>query len=276
MELVQLNTKQFGRFCEFIYRTSGIRIAENKRTLLSNRIRRRLKDGQDFDDYYAFLTSPRGNGEVGNFIDAITTNETFFFRTEPHFEWLTSTFLDEVIAAERRGERSRSLRIWSAACATGAEPYSIAICLLENKHRLRDWSLEIVATDISEETLSTARAGLFRERAVEAVSDKQRRRFFTGPLEDGGLQVRPEVRDLARFEYHNLMNPMPEGPFDCVFIRNVLIYFDRTSKETVVKNLIAALAPGGYLVVGPSEGIYDMLAPLERQTPFLYRKPTGP
>lgn len=276
VQLEQLNKRQFDRFCDFIYRASGIRIAENKQSLLSNRIRRRLQDGQDFEAYYRYLTSPQGNGELAHFIDAVTTNETFFFRTEAHFEWLRSDFLDEVTAAARRGERKQELRIWSAACATGAEPYSIAICLLENLHRLRDWSLSIVGTDISAEALVEAREAIFRPRAIEAVDERRLRRYFERPLPDGQRRVHANVRDLVRFEYHNLMTHRADTPFDCIFVRNVLIYFDQASKETVVANLIDALVPGGYLVVGPSEGIYNMLEPLERKKTFLYRKPHQP
>jgi chemotaxis protein methyltransferase CheR len=276
VELEQLNARQFDRFRDLIYRTSGIRIADNKQSLLSNRIRRRLRPGQDFDAYYRYVTSPEGNGEIEHFLDAITTNETFFFRTESHFDWFRSDFLGEVVAAERRGERPRSLRIWSAGCATGAEPYSLAICLRENLYRLRDWTLEIVGTDISEEALRAARDGRFKPRAVEAVTEKQRRRYFEGPADDGSWRVRPEVRELVRFECHNLMRPMSTAPFDCVLIRNVLIYFDQASKTVVVRNLIEALAPGGFLVVGPSEGLHGMLEPLERRTMFLYRKPREP
>ncbi|MHC5113960.1 MAG: CheR family methyltransferase [Planctomycetota bacterium] len=274
VELEQLTREQFDRFCAFIYRKSGIRIAENKLTLLSNRIRKRLRGGQDFEAYYRFLVSPSGRGEIGHFIDAITTNETFFFRTEMHFEWFDTAFLDELVNAARRDQRPRSLRIWSAGCATGAEPYTIAICLRENAHRLVDWKLEIVGTDISDEALGAAREGLFRPRAFEAVPESLLNRYFEDAEVGDGLRVRKSVRDLVRFENHNLLTPMNSGPFDCVFIRNVLIYFDRASKEVVVRNLVDALAPGGYLVVGPSEGLYDMLDPLERCSTFLYRKPT--
>jgi chemotaxis protein methyltransferase CheR len=185
-------------------------------------------------------------------------------------------FLTEIVKTQRLQGRERSLRIWSAGCATGAEPYSIAICLLENLYRLRDWDLSILGTDISDEAIEAARAGVFRPRAVEAVTEKQLRRYFEGPLEDDNWRVRSNVRELTTFQNHNLLSAMREPPFDCIFIRNVLIYFDRASKEIVVGHLIDALAPGGYLVVGPSEGIYDMLDPLERLTPYLYRKPEGP
>jgi chemotaxis protein methyltransferase CheR len=132
--------------------------------------------------------------------------------------------------------------------------------------------LTIVGTDISEEALGEAREGWFTARTVEAVTERQFRRYFEEPGEDGRWRVRRQVRELVRFDRHNLMTPMNAAAFDCVFIRNVLIYFDRESKRTVIGNLIDALVPGGYLVVGPSEGVYDMLEPLERLAPFLYRR----
>ncbi len=276
MELEQLNPKQFTRFRDFIYEKSGIRINDNKLSLLSNRIRRRLRGGEfeGFDAYYRHLTSPRGLDELGPFLDEVTTNETSFFRTVAHFDWFKTDFLSQVVAAERQGKRRPALRIWSAACAGGAEPYTIAICLLENLYRLRGWSLTILGTDISEEALEAARQGIFRSRPIEAVSQRQRRRYFQALKDDDDRwQVKAQLRKMARFARHNLMTPSPQEPFDCIFIRNVLIYFDRQSKETVVDNLMKALVPGGYLVVGPSEGIYDMLDPLQRHCPFLYQKP---
>jgi chemotaxis protein methyltransferase CheR len=242
--------------------------------LLSNRIRGRLKAGnfENFDVYYRFLTSPAGAAELEGFLDAITTNETFFFRTEKHFEWLKNDFITELIAQQRAGERSPALRIWSAGCANGAEPYSIAMCLSENMHRLRDWSLSIVGTDISEEMLRAARAGIFKSRAIESVTEKQRRRYFQYRADDDLWKVRPALKKMTEFKKHNLMQPLVEPAFDCVFIRNVLIYFDRESKQTALDNLLKALAPGGYLVVGPSEGVYDMLGHLQKVTPLIYQK----
>ena len=275
MENVQLGEHDFRRFRDLVYAKSGIRVPDNKVSLLSNRVRRRLKARGlcDFGQYYRYLTGPSGDLEISHFLDAVTTNETFFFRTDSHFEWLTNEFVPQVVARKREGSRPASLKIWSAGCATGAEPYTLAICLLENRYRLRDWSVEILATDISEETLREAREGIFGRRAVEDVSQKRLRRWFNPVDGEERWQVRPALVESVRFEHHNLMDPMREGPFDCVFIRNVLIYFDRESKQQVVSNLVEALAPGGYLVVGPSEGIYDMLQPLERCKTLIYRKP---
>ena len=145
--LERLNPRQFGKFRDFIYEHSGIRIDEKKVTLLSNRIRRRLRAGDfaDFDAYYRFLTSPAGVAELEEFLDAITTHETFFFRTQKQFDWLKQELLGELVAEQLAGKRPPALRMWSAGCATGAEPYSMAICLAENMFacgggRSRSWA----------------------------------------------------------------------------------------------------------------------------------------
>jgi chemotaxis protein methyltransferase CheR len=164
------------------------------------------------------------------------------------------------------------LRIWSAGCANGAEPYSIAICLAENMYRLRDWSLTILGTDLSEDMLRTARAGSYKPRTVEAVSEQQRRRYFQHRAAEDAWEVRPEIKRMVDFQRHNLIEPQRESGFDCVFIRNVLIYFDQESKRVAINHLLNALAVGGYLVVGPSEGIHEMLGSLRKHSPLLYQK----
>ena len=208
VELVRLNPSQFERFRDFVYAKSGIRIPDNKVTMLSNRIRRRLKarEVDDFDDYYRYLTGPASGEELEHFLDSITTNETSFFRTPHHFDWLRTEFLREVVARARDGERPRSLRIWSAGCATAAEPYTIAICLKENLYRLRDWELTVVGTDISQEALREAREARFAPRALQCFDEERDlRRHFLPVDEKDRRQVRPDVRELVEFECHNLM-----------------------------------------------------------------------
>jgi chemotaxis protein methyltransferase CheR len=271
----KLSLPQFDRFRDFIYRQSGIRMDVTKITLVSNRIRRRLRAGDfgDFDTYYKHLTSPQGAGELEQFLDAITTNETHFFRTPTHFEWFKGDFLSEVILKQRRGERLANLRVWSAACSTGEEPYSLAICATENSLRLKDWKISVVGTDISEAVLKEARQAVYRQRSLEEVTPVQLKRYFDAQADGQSWQVRPPVKALVEFRRHNLMEPLRLPPFDCIFIRNVLIYFDRDSKRAVISNLIGAMARGGYLVVGPSEGVYDMLDPLVKKAAYLYQKP---
>jgi chemotaxis protein methyltransferase CheR len=273
-ELTKLTSDEFTRFQEFIYRQTGIRMQEGKITLLSNRIRRRLRDLglESFDDYYRLLAKGELAGELEQFIDAITTNETHFFRTGGHFEWFQGPFFDDLVARAAAGRHDRSLRAWSAACSSGEEAYSLAICLAEAGPRLAGWRLSVLGTDISEAMVAQARRATYRERALEQVSAERRRRHFI--TTDGQeWQVKPAFAKLCEFRRHNLLEPLRGQAFDCIFIRNVLIYFDRGSKELAVKHLVASLAPGGYLVVGPADGIYDMLGDLHRETTFLYRKP---
>lgn len=272
-KIEQLNAKEFQRFRAFIYEQSGIKIGEGKVSLLSNRIRRRLKTCGfvDFEAYYRFLTSPEATGELEFFLDAITTNETFFFRTTAHFQWLSASFLPEVLAACHRGERPPALRFWSAACASGAEPFSIAICLAEHKLRLRDWSLNILGTDISEQQLAKAREAIFPSRSVASLSRDRLRRFLQ-PASDDTWQVRPVIREMVELKQHNLMQPMPRHRFDCIFLCNVLIYFDRESKQMVVDNVTNALAEGGYLVTGPSEGLFEVLRGMRKHSACVYQK----
>ncbi|MFM8707818.1 MAG: CheR family methyltransferase [Planctomycetia bacterium] len=273
-ELQRLTPEQFGRFEQFIYRQTGIRMREGKLTLLSNRIRRRLKDlGLDsFEEYYRLLVAKRLPGELELFIDAITTNETHFFRTGGHFDWFGGPFLDDLVARAASGRHDRSVRAWSAACSSGEEAYSLAICLLEARQRLAGWRLSVLGTDISEAMVAQARRGVYRQRSLEQVSAARLESHFSAPGGDEWT-VKPAVASLCEFRRHNLLDPLPGPGFDCIFIRNVFIYFDRGSKETAVRNLVAALAPGGFLVVGPSDGIYDLLGDLRRESTFLYRKP---
>jgi chemotaxis protein methyltransferase CheR len=274
MEPQRLSQRQFNRFSDFIYDKSGIRINFNKVLLLSNRIRRRLKSCErgSFDEYYRYLKSPAGVNEVEHFLDAVTTNETFFFRSEKHFHWLRNDFINGWISSHSSDRVPRPLRIWSAACSTGAEPYSIAICLAENRHRLRDFAVSILATDVSREILGIAREGKFKSRTMESVTLQQRRRYFQVLPEQDTWQIKPEIREMVEFKHHNLVKPPPALKFDCIFICNVLIYFDQDSKQRAIENLLNALNVGGYLVFGPSEGVSGMLDSLKKISPLVYQK----
>ena len=275
MDPEKLTPQQFALFKDLIYRHSGIRVDESKITLVSNRIRRRLREHKldCFDAYHSYLTSREGFGEMAFFLDEITTNETHFFRTQSHFDWFKGDFITEQLALERAGQRrDRKLRIWSAACSTGEEVYSLGICLAENGLRLKGWESTIVGTDLSDSVLKDAREGVYRQRSLEHVSEQQLKRYFDADMANQTWSVRSIVRQGCEFGQHNLMEPMRQPLFDCIFIRNVLIYFDRESKAVVIKHLMNALNRGGYLVVGPSEGIYDMLEPLQKRQTFLYQK----
>ena len=273
--LISLTPDQFTMFQKFIYEKTGIWTLDGKTALLSNRIRRRLRDRglESFDEYYKVLTSGAVAGELEAFIDAITTNETHFFRTSDHFDWFSGPFLDGLIARAAAGQRERSLRVWSAACSTGEEPYSLAICLAENAPRLAGWSLQVVGTDICETALETARAATYGSKALEHVSAERLTRHFTADRTGESWRLKPSVAGLCEFRRHNLLDPMPGPKFDCIFIRNVLIYFDRGSKPVALRHLVDALHGGGFLVAGSTDGAHDFLAGLERRTIFAYQKP---
>ncbi|XZE33120.1 CheR family methyltransferase [Pirellulaceae bacterium SH501] len=272
-ELERLTPQQFELFQKFIYSQCGIKIDLSKITLVSNRIRRRLQPSncEDFDAYYRFIRSKAGKSELVDFFDAITTNETSFFRTVSNFEWFKNEYLPQLLREKSEGKRSPTLRIWSAACSSGEEPYSIAMCLSEESRIVREWNVEIVGTDISESSLKRAREALYTKRTMQELDSNRIAKYFTEETPNH-YRLRPTITRMVSFSNHNLMEPLQEKPFDCIWIRNVLIYFDRISKAKVIENLVRSLVSGGYLVVGPSEGIYDMLGMLQKRNTFLYQK----
>jgi chemotaxis protein methyltransferase CheR len=274
MNHVELTDGEYQKYCELIYRVAGIRIAENKRVMVGNRVRRRLRATgiSSFAEYHVFLTSAAGTDEMPLFLDAITTNETYFLRDIQNYEWLGSTFLPEMIQQAVLRKRPKTLRIWSAACSTGEEPYSVALQILAKKPLLAGWRTTILGTDLSGAVLNAARAGRYDARAIRLIEPAQRTMFFDQAPAAEHWTVKPEVKALVTWKQHNLLFPLKEDPFDCIFLKNVLIYFDTESKQSVVKNVIDALAKGGYLVIGPTEGIYTMLDSLTKLKPWLYQR----
>jgi chemotaxis protein methyltransferase CheR len=274
MRATELTDEEFKRFCGLIYRTAGIRIADTKRVLVANRVRRRLRATGigTFAEYYALVTSPAGAAEMPLFLDAITTNETYFYRDRHQYVWLGETFLPEIAQRAVGRLHPRTLRIWSAACSTGEEPYSIGLQLMAKRYLFASWRLKIVGTDLSGAVLDSARKGSYDERAVHLISVEERKRYFEEDPQSRRWTVKDEVRSLVTWKLHNLLQPLREDPFDCIFLKNVLIYFDMASKQTVVRNVLASLARGGYLIVGPTEGIYSMLDPLTKLKPWLYQR----
>jgi chemotaxis protein methyltransferase CheR len=274
MNLTELTDDEFAKFLALIYRVAGIRIAETKRVLVSNRVRRRLRATgiETFAAYHAFLTSPAGAGEMPAFIDAVTTNETYFFRDQPHYDWLADELIPSVLSEAAARRRPRTLRIWSAACSTGEEPYSIALKLADRRAEFAGWRLNVIGTDISGAALEAARAAVYEARALQRVDDATRKKRFDEDAASGRWTLKADVRTLVAFQSHNLLRPLGAEPFDCVFLKNVLIYFDVKSKQTVVDHVLGSMAKGGYLVTGPTEGIHGMLGSLARIKPWLYQR----
>jgi chemotaxis protein methyltransferase CheR len=275
MPEAELTEAEFHKFRDLIYRVAGIRIPDTKKVMITNRLRRRLRATgiASFAAYHAMLTGPGRDTELPAFLDAITTNETYFFRDVHHFDWFGGVFLPEAIRQVRLGRRPRSLRVWSAACATGEELYSIALKLHEHRAALAGWRLTLLGTDLSTAALASARAACYDARAVRLIPPETRDAYFEHDPAGDRWSLKPEIRALATWKRHNLLDPIKEAPFDCIFVKNVLIYFDPESKQRVVRNLLAAMSGDGSLVVGPTEGIQNMLGTLQREKTWLYRRP---
>ena len=232
MDLTKLTSDEFDRFRVFIYEETGIRLADGKITLLSNRIRRRLRelDIELFEEYYNLLTQKKLKGELEHFIDAVTTNETHFFRTGGHFDWFIDSFLPTIRTEASEKKRDKSLRIWSAACSSGEELYTLAICVDESRHQFAGWKISLLGSDISETMISAARKGVFPNRSLDQTTDERRSRYFAQLQDDAGWSIRSRLINMCGFKRHNLLDAVPDDPFDCIFIRNVFIYFDKKSK----------------------------------------------
>jgi chemotaxis protein methyltransferase CheR len=271
----ELTQEEYEKFCAKIYEVSGIRIPGTKKVMISNRLRRRLRATgiTGFTEYYRHLISPAGTGEMPLFLNEITTNETYFYRDIHQFDWLNESFFPEIAEEGRLRKRPKKLRIWSAASSTGEELYSIAMRLAPLRSQFAGWTTTLLGTDLSVAALDAARAGSYDERAVRLVSQPERQRFFDFDPQTSRHTVKDELRSMTVWKSHNLLQPLKEEPFDCIFIKNVLIYFDAESKRVVTRHLINSVARGGYLVVGPTEGIYNMLEPLEKRKPWLYQRP---
>lgn len=266
---------QLDRYAELIYSRTGIRISSQKKTLLSNRLRRRLRATGIgcFDHYFAHLQKLRADhAEWDAFLQEITTHETYLFRDANQWEWFSQTFLPDIQAAARNGERSKTLRIWSAASSTGDEACTIACCVADKLLNHREWRVEIVGTDIGVGALEQARKQVFGVRAMRLVPPTYRTRFFSRVDQDHWT-TQPLLKQWLSFRQHNLLEPLQGLPFDLIFVKNVLIYFDQASKRQVLKTVNQALRPDGLLVTGPAEGVVDLVRDYESLQPWLHRKP---
>ena len=273
---VEVTDHEMARYIELIYERTGIRISPQKKTLLSNRVRRRLKEtgARGFTDYYNHLRRLRPNDpEWEAFLQEITTHETFLFRDEGQWEWFRNEYLPGCAAGARGGSRSRQLRNWSAACSTGDEAFTAACCIADALPDAPQWHVRILGTDIGTGAVEQAGTGVFGERAMKLVPESYRRRFFRKLAGANLWQACPVLTRMVAFRQHNLLDPMRDGPFDVVFLKNVLIYFAPDSKRRAMEHVRSAIRPGGLLVSGPAEGIGEHVKEFTRLRPWLHRRP---
>jgi len=248
----QLSSDEFARIAQIAKREAGLSLAIAKKSMISTRIARRLRDTgkADFRSYLDHLETAEGAAELRMLISALTTNVSHFFREEHHFRTLISEVMPGLAAEARAGRR---IRIWSAGCATGQEPYSISMAILRDFPEAAKWDLRILATDIDEVALARATAGRYLDRQIDGVSPEDQRRYFRAVGGDS-FEVKEEVRALIRFSPLNLISDWPiRGPFDVVFCRNVVIYFDAATQAALWPRFHGILGPDGILFIGHSE-----------------------
>jgi len=275
INLPQVTDDQLARYARLIYDRTGIRVSPQKKTLLSNRLRRRLRDTgiRGFETYYDYLRQLRADDpEWDAFLQEITTHETYLFRDEVQWDWFRNSFLPDCAEAARQGRQPRQLRIWSAACSTGDEAYTMACCLAAHLPNFQAWTIRILGTDIGVGAIQKAEEAVFGQRSMRLVRPEYLR-FFTKARDGHIWQAKPVLRDMVRFRRHNLLERLPELPFDLVVLKNVLIYFDATSKARVIENVRATLRAGGLLMTGAAEGVADLVRDYERVQPWLFRHP---
>ncbi len=273
-----MSTRDFSRLSEVIYHECGIKMNEAKKVMLEARLRRRLRElcMKSFAEYCDYLLSPKGiEQELFQMINEVTTNKTDFFREPKHFEYLVNAALPELLRMSDVGMR-RSLNIWSAGCSTGEEPYTLAMVLSEAVLRYPGLSFMILATDISTKVLEKAVRAVYEMDDIVPVPQVMKKKYLLRSKNKASdlVRITPALRSLVKFRRLNFMEGdfgMRE-PMDVIFCRNVVIYFDRKTQETLINRFCEHLVPGGYLFMGHSETLNGLNVPLVAVSTTVYRK----
>lgn len=271
---LEFTETEFNQVRELIYEMTGINMGESKRQLLYRRLAGRIKVlGMDsFSEYLARLRSG-DDTELEVFTNSITTNLTSFFREQHHFDYLSETIIPELLRCKRRTEKR--LRIWSAGCSTGEEPYSIAATLRDSIPDIASWDAKLLCTDIDSDVLNKAQNGIYAEERIEKVPDDIKKRWFQHSEQDGKtiVQVNRRLKEIITFKQLNLMHEWPmKGPFDVIFCRNVVIYFDKKTQRVLVDRFADLLDEGGHLVLGHSESLHEVSDRFELIGKTIYKK----
>lgn len=255
-----VSDQEFDEVRAVIKDLTGINMGDSKRHLIYRRLRTRLNATgigtlRDYLDYLK-QADPK---EVEAFCNVVTTNLTSFFREGHHFDYLANTIIPEIAA--RQGSSDKRLRIWSAGCSTGEEPYSIAITVNESLGDLASWDAKILCTDLDTAVLETCTAGVYSLERAEKVPPHQLRRWFkkSRGADSELVKVSPALQDLLTFRQLNLMDKWPmKGCFDVIFCRNVMIYFDKPTQRVLIERFADILGEGGYLILGHSESLHNV------------------
>lgn len=264
-----ITDQEFALFQRLIYKIAGISLSDAKKILLVGRLTRRLKvyEFSTFTQYYRMLVSGEHAEELQTMVDLLTTNETYFFREPKHFEFLRDQIL-------RKRSSPATFRVWSAACSSGEEVYTLAMVLTEN---LPNTPWEIVGSDISTQVLAKAASAHYSLARTEGIPPGFMNKYCLKGVRSqaGTFLIAPELRKRTSFYQINLMNPVDAeiGEFEVIFLRNVMIYFDPPTKAKVVHNLLPRLKSGGHLIIGHSETLNGITDRVQAVLPTIYRKP---
>jgi chemotaxis protein methyltransferase CheR len=275
---IPMSADEFRLLRDFVYQHCGLNFTEDSKYLLEKRLGKRLQlhNLKTFKDYYYFLRyNPNKDQELSEVIDQLTTNETYFFRED----FQLRTFVEDVLPEIRKRkelEGKKTLRIWSAGCSSGEEPYTIAMLLL-NLPWLKSWRIEVIGTDISQRVLHMAREGVYGEASFRSTDALLKQQFFVDY--EGKSRIKDEVRNLVSISHLNLFDTTRIallGKMDVIFCRNVIIYFDPAGKKNVIENFFQRLVPDGFLLLGHSESLINLSTSFQLrhfQHDMVYQKP---
>ena len=272
---IELTDADFKKISTLIYKLCGINLQEGKKELVRARLGKRIREGRfpSFRDYYQYVIQDPSGHELVHFLDSISTNFTSFFREQPHFDYLRTEILPEWMTA-KKGLNSR-MRIWSAGCSSGEEPYSIAITLLEALENPAAWNIQILASDLSSKVLRVAQGGVYEKERIATLPVNLKKKYFLHG-ESGWqnyVRVKDSLKQYIEFKRLNLMEPfLFNEPFDCIFCRNVMIYFDKSTQTDLVNRFHNHLVEGGVLFIGHSESLAGILHRFQYVKPAVYRK----
>lgn len=265
-----MTDEDFKRIVHLSGRYTGIVLSDHKRDMVYGRIARRVRKLglSTFSDYLNYLEQ-NTTAELSNFINVITTNLTSFFRENHHFEYLQSTVLPEI---KRKNISTKRLRVWSAGCSSGQEPYSIAMTL--RKYGIpSDWDTKILATDLDSDVLSKAKESVYSSTDIDGLDESLVKNYFQYSDAREEVKIKSKVRELIHFKRLNLLENWPmKGPFDFIFCRNVVIYFDKPTQKVLFNRYADLLAVGGYLFIGHSENLHGISDRFENLGNTIYRK----
>jgi chemotaxis protein methyltransferase CheR len=268
MDIRSITQPEFQLFKKFIYGQVGISLSDNKQSLVSGRLAKRLKyyNFNTFKQYYEFIHQKGNEAEQQVVVDFLTTNETYFFREPKHFDFIRDKVLPQ-------HNRTKQFRVWSAACSSGEEPYTLAMVLAEH---LQSSLWEIIASDVSTRVLETATRGRYPQDVIEDIPRNYLLKYClkgTGS-QDGVVLISKELRRQMRFQHINLMHPLPKlGELDMIFLRNVMIYFDNDTKRALLDRMYTLLKPGGYLFISHSESLNGISEKFKIVQPSIYQRP---